>query len=217
LPERDLLTYRSLIFQLLHVGQTAGRFDDEREVWRRLESLEGLAESGNNRNLITNHGLERAPMSERYRLLADPPTGFDWVIRPHREVRARRDNASSHSGAYALHLTFAAPMRSEFREVTQLIAVEPLTAYRLSYFVKTERLPAAPFIELVDAARPELFALRSIVPGGTNDWREVTLNFTTPPGTRGLRLAICSPVLMEFNSANVGELWFDDFKLEKAE
>ncbi len=220
LSSEDPDSYRSLCFQLLTLTQAAGRFQEGREVWRRFVALEGEAapESEEENNLITNPGFERAPLSERYIWLAAPPLGFDWVMRPHAEVRARRSTSHPHTGAYALHLTFATPMRSEFQEITQLIAVEPSQAYRLSYFVKTERLPAtAPYVELTDARQPGLFALRSTVPSGTTDWREMRLEFTLPPSTRGLRLAIRSPQLLELSLTHPGELWFDDFRLERTD
>ncbi len=220
LPDEDPDSYRSLCFQLLKLAQGAGRFQEEREVWRRFVALEGEtgAESEGDGNLITNPGFERAPLSERYIWLAAPPLGFDWVLRPHAEVRARRSNSQSHRGAYALHLTFATPMRSEFQEITQLIAVEPSHAYRLSYFVKTERMPStAPYVELTDAAQPGLFALRSTIPSGTTDWCEMRLEFTLPPSTRGLRLVIRSPQLLELSTTHPGELWLDDFRLERTD
>ena len=219
LPADDPESYRSLAFQLLHVTQTEGRFEDEREVWRRLLDLEGIAadaaEGGG--NLITNPGFERAPLGDRYPLLDSPPTGFDWVVQPHPEVRARRDGSITRGGAAALRLTFAVPMRTIFQEVSQLVAVEPSRRYRLSFWAKTARLPeAAPFVELRDARRPDALSLRAPVPSGTTGWGEVILYFTTPPETRALRLVVRSPQLMEVNSTNVGEVWLDDFRLEQA-
>ena len=218
LPSDEPETYRSLLFQLLDLTQRAGRFDDEREVWRRLLKLEGAGGVNDDGNLMTNPGFEQAPWGEKYPLLSDPPTGFDWTLRPHPEVRARRDGSDHHTGAYALHLTFAASMRSEFHEVSQLISVEPSRSYRLRYFVKTALMPSsAAFIEISDAAQPGRFIRRSVVPGGTSDWQEVALDFTTPAATHALRLTIRSPQLVEFSSSQVGELWLDDFRLEKAE
>jgi len=220
LSNDDPDTYRSLVFQLLSLTQAAGRFEAEREVWQRFVGVEGrdAGETSSHRNLMTNGGFEQSPLGERYPALADPPTGFDWIVRQHAEVRVERDGSQAHTGAYGLHLTFAAAMRSEFREVSQLIAVEPSRRYRLSYFVKTRRMPSiALFIDISDATQPGLFSVRSELPRETSDWREVSLALTTPPAAHALRLTIRSPRLVELNSANLGEVWLDDFRLERAE
>jgi hypothetical protein len=142
----------------------------------------------------------------------DLTDGFDWRLRSHAEVQARRDDLLAHSGRYALRLSFAARMRSEFAHVSQLVAAGPQQIYRLRYFVKTNKLPdPAPFIEITDAQQPGLFSIRSALPTGTNDWREQTLMFTTPADTHGLRLTIRAPQTLATNNA---EVWLDDFKLE---
>jgi hypothetical protein len=150
-------------------------------------------------------------------LLVEPPTGFDWVIRRHTEVRAQRENDERHSGNSALHISFPALMRSEFQDVLQLIPVEAMKTYRLSYFVKTKYISAEtpPLIEISDAMRPGNFALRLPAPGGTNDWREQTMTFTTPADTDGLRLTVRSPQLLTIDRTRIGEVWFDDFNLRK--
>ncbi len=217
LPPGDAHAWRRLTFLLLAYTEGRSRFGDESELWRSLlrrEGLDGaLTESG---NLMTNGGFEQVPVSAQFQRYDGAQAGFDWVFAaPHPQVRARRDDAVAHSGAQSLHLTFNAPMRAEFQGVSQLIAVEPSRQYRLTFQVRTERLPTGgPFIELRDAAQPALFALRAAVPDGTNDWRQVTLSFTTPATTRALRLIVCSPQLTEVSASSPGELWLDDCRLE---
>jgi tetratricopeptide (TPR) repeat protein len=215
-PPEDKVTQRRMAFQLLWRTEAAHRFTDEREIWQSLIRLGEIEANDAEQNLITNGGFERPPVSERFQSLDGAQAGFDWVFAPpHPQVRMRRDSSVAHSGARALALAFNTLMRSEFQGASQLIQVEPARAYQLSYFVKTTRLPdAGPFVELRDAVQPESFTVRATVPGGTSDWREVRLVFTTPPQTRALRLLIRCPVLFEFSSSNQGELWFDDFRLE---
>jgi hypothetical protein len=170
---------------------------------------------------MLNAGFERAPLNERFTELADPPAGFDWIIGRHAEVRVRRTEMEKHGGNYSLHLTLAASMQSEFQNVTQFIPVEPSQSYRLSFFLKTKNISSAPggapLVEIADAMQPAIFALPSIVPAGTSDWSERAIVFTTPAETRGLRLIIRCPQLRAIDLTKIAEVWFDDFKLEKAE
>ncbi len=213
-------SYRELSFQLLRELQAKNRFDQAREVWRKFAESESSATNGDGDNLITNAGFEQIPLSEKYAALIDPPSGFDWIIRRHPEVRAIRSNDLSHSGSHSLHLIFAASMSAEFQDIFQLVAVETLRQYRLSYFLKTKNVSPladeAPFVEITDAANPSGFNLRSVAPSGTLDWHQQSITFTTTENTRGLRLTIRSPQL-KVDRTRIAEIWLDDFKLERIE
>ncbi len=205
----NIQSCRPAIFGLLAATQAAGRFTDARSVWQSFLRAEGRAAELSNDNLLSNASFEHAPIFEDFPDLAD---GFDWRLRPHAEVQARRDDLLAHSGRCALHLSFAARMKSEFEHVSQLVSAGPQQIYRLCYFVKTSRVSdPAPFIEITDAQQLGLFSIRSALPTGTNDWREQTLVFTTPADTRGLRLTIRAPQTLAVNNA---EVWLDDFRLE---
>ena len=213
LPTNDSPAARDLYFRLLADTQAQGRFADEREVWRALLNAVGDRKPDDG-NLLTNSGFEQVPLSERFADYGNARAGFDWVMASHTEVAARRDDAQAHTGRFSLRLAFSAPMRSAFQEVWQLVPVEPARSYRLSFYVKTKNLPAdTPFVEIVEALRPELFALRLPVPSGTVDWRALSLVFTVPPTARALRLVVRAPQLTVFDRARIGEVRFDDFKL----
>ena len=208
-------SYRNLGVQLLRELQSNNRFGEAREVWAKFTAIEGAAVSDSG-NLIFNPGFEQAPLSERFDGLLDPPAGFDWIIRRHPEVRVSRTNEAVHSGAYSVHLNFAATMGSEFQQISQSVGVEPSRQYRLSYFVKTQNISPlpheAPFIEITDAVNPAVFSLRSVVPSGTANWNEQSIAFTTTANTHGIKLAIRSPQV-KVDRTRIAELWLDDFKL----
>lgn len=211
--------YRRLLFQLLPITQNRGRFTEMREVWRSLMSLEGGVLDDSTDNLMINPGFERPPLSDKYPSLAAAPTGFDWTIRHHPEVVARRDGVERRSGSYSLRLSFSSAMSSEFENVSQLVLVEPSQTYRLSYFVKSKQVPSQepPYVEIADAMDAASFNLRSPAPSGTTEWVEQSLVFSAPENTRAVRLTIRSPRLGIVDPLRIGEVWFDDFKLWKLE
>jgi hypothetical protein len=218
LPATDPDSYRSLVAVLMHELQSKNRFGEARDVWRKFSTGEGVPE-GDANNLVANGGFEQTPLREKYAVVIDLSDGMDWVIRRHTEVRATRDNTAVHSSAKSLHLVFAASMASEFAQVSQVIAVKPSGAYRLSYFVKTQNISAlpneAPFIDITDALNPALFTLRSVVRSGTADWHEQSVAFSTPDSTHGLRLTVRAPQLKVVDRTRIAELWLDDFSLNQ--
>lgn len=218
LPAEATPPYRNLVFQLLRALQSKNRFAEARDVWTSWARAEGAPVAATN-NVIANGSFEHKPLGEIYLELADPPSSFDWLIRRHPEVRINRSNDAAHTGAHALHLTFAAAMSGEVPAATQLVAVEPGQPYRLSYFIKMRNVSSlpteTPFIEITDAHNSNSFALRSVVPSGTADWSEQALSFTTLPDTHGLRVTIRCPQIKTIDLARIAEIWLDDFKLEK--
>ncbi len=223
LPAEEVDSYRSAGFDTLRELQSKNRYAEMRVVWEKIAGGSGASASdpGGPANLITNPGFEQRPMSEDYPLLAEFQTGFDWIVRQHPEVRVRRTGSVRRSGDYALHLSFVAPMRSEFEEVSQLVAVEPSRVYRLSFYVKTKNVSTspgqAPLVELTDPQQPSRLAIRLAVTGGTGDWAELRAVFATPAETRGLRLIMRCPQIRIIDPERITEVWFDDFKLNREE
>src|SRR5207237_8011895 len=90
------------------------------------------------------------------------------------------------SGRRSLRILFSASTQVEFHNVSQLVAVEPSTHYRLTYFVRTEELrSAATLIAMAaDASSPDTaLASSAPVPSGTNEWQQVSFEFNTGPKT----------------------------------
>jgi tetratricopeptide (TPR) repeat protein len=206
LPTSAQRERHDILPSLLAAAQASGRFQEARELWRAAILSKGLPD-WTAPNLIYNGGFEREFIPDA--------AGFDWQATSHAEVFLRRDDVQAHTGRYVWRMTFAAQMKSELNGPTQLLVVEPNKAYRLRFFAKTTKVPDnAPFIELTDAERPQLFAVRAPVPTGTQEWREVALTFTTPAETRALRLVIRAPQLTAVNTGHIAEVWLDDFSLE---
>lgn len=215
LPESSGEIARNLHVQLLGALQTAGRFAEEREIWRRLERLMSVSPAA---GPVTNEGFERAPLGEALPALINPGLGFDWILRKHPEVRVNRTRYEKHGGVWSLQLTFPASMSMGFDHASQLIAIEPGRSYRLSFFAKLRNISVeenrAPYVELSDAGDPARLSQRIALPAGEADWRSYSITFTAPAETRGIRVSIRCPQVLLIDPARITEVWFDDFNLE---
>lgn len=224
LSVKDDASYRGLTADLLRKLLAEGRFEEGRKVWDAIEAIENLqtpqaAGNPTSSGLILDGGFERQSPERRLQELAAPPVGFRWIVWPHAEVRNRQTGYEKHSGSYSQYIGFAASMTSAFDNLTQLVAVEPGHFYRLRFFVKTKNIPSdekdAPSVEVVDAIKPERFSVKQVLPAGTNDWKELSLDFTPPAETRGVQIRIRNRQLLYVDLSRITEVWFDDFSLEK--
>jgi cytochrome c-type biogenesis protein CcmH/NrfG len=217
IPHPDSPAQLELIQQLLAATQGAGRYTEAREVWDVLRSISGLpAEAAG--NLIENGGFEREPMVERYEILRGAGLGFDWLIDRHAEVTVRRDDDRPHGGERSLLVGFSMGMTTPFANLSQQVVVEPGRRYSLTFQVRTRNIPAAPpWVEIVDAQRPEALNLNLPLPAGAGDWQTVNLDFVTPPGTCAIRVVLRSPLYRELSGINRVELHLDDFSLVRVD
>jgi hypothetical protein len=217
----DRASYWKLSVELVGGLTRRERYAEAREVWTEIETMAGLPREGDGSNLLRNAGFEQRTLGELNADLAALPDQFDWVLRRHPEAPARRSGYERHGGGNALHLALPASMSAEFNHIAQLAAVTPGVRYRLRYFAKARHVSAdpdrAPFVELADAAQPGRFSLRSVLPGGDSAWQEQEIAFTIPPETRGVHVRIRIPQIVRVDLARVMEVWFDDFRLERAE
>jgi cytochrome c-type biogenesis protein CcmH/NrfG len=210
---------QELITELLRCAEAAGQYDVAGEVWNGLREMAGVADQdGRDNNLIENGGFERIPLSEEYPQLLGSGLGFDWLMPRHAEVAVRRDDERPHTGQRALLVSFEMGMTTPFANLAQVVRVEPGRRYRLSFYVRASNVPSEPpSIEITDAKNPDGITHRLGLPREAGDWQEQTLDFTTLPETRAIRILLRSPVYSdlgrELGSLNRVVLHLDDFSL----
>ena len=211
---------QELITELLRCAEAAGQYDVAGEVWNGLREMAGVADQDgrDDNNLIENGGFERIPLSEEYPQLLGSGLGFDWLMPRHAEVAVRRDDEQPHTGQRALLIGFEMGMTTPFANLAQVVRVEPGRRYRLSFYVRSGNMPSEPpSIEITDAKNPDGITHRLGLPREAGDWQKQTLDFTTLPETRAIRILLRSPVYSdlgrELGSLNRVVLHLDDFSL----
>jgi tetratricopeptide (TPR) repeat protein len=144
---------------------------------------------------------------------------FDWQIGKSDYARIGYDNSEARSGKRSLLFDFLGRDTVKLdNEVKHLVALRPLTVYRLEYYVKTGEFKTdeGPRVVVSDQAGNRI-ARSEPVPPGTNDWNRMAVSFTTPQTSAGDSVALFISVKRQprfsYDGPARGRIWFDDFLL----
>jgi tetratricopeptide (TPR) repeat protein len=192
--------YRQFLFYIDDLIQV-GRAEQGDQAWRQLSEhspeLHAYDQPG---NLVMDGSFAQEILN----------SGFDWRYIPNAFVDATLDSAESHSGGRSLRLVYSAA--NVDAGISQYIAVQPHSRYRLSAWVKSEDLRTAngPMLTLFDAGShmPVAFTQDTI---GTTPWHPIEVELTTGPTTNLLVLSI---VRNPGQTAIRGKFWINDIRLE---
>jgi tetratricopeptide (TPR) repeat protein len=189
----------------------AKRFHDMLAMHTELAAADGTPTNAA-RERFTNGGFESA--------VGAPGTSpFEWQVVPLAGVQMGLDERVRQEGSRSLRLAFNSPDTLTFRNISQLLAVEPQTRYRLEYYVRTEDLKgvATVVVEIVDAAQPDraLAPSQALPVGTTADWQAVALDFTTGAQTQAVTVRVVSVPCTSATCPIFGKVWYDNFNLQR--
>ncbi len=159
---------------------------------------------------MTNHDFEKF-------IGVPEETLFGWrVYRADGRIDVLADSLVKHNGNRSLRVTFKGYVKPELYNVVQMVAVEPLAKYRLTWWARTENLRSGgpPFLQVVNANDDTQIVAGPPYDTGTQEWTERTLEFTAPENCRGISIRTTRIVCGEECPIN-GILWYDDFVLTK--
>ncbi len=141
---------------------------------------------------------------------------FDWKISTVEKMNVKLDPYQKHDGRRSLKVTFSGFSAPQLSNIFQIVTVEPGKNYRLSFWLKTEELKSAgtPVVEILDSKESRLVAASKPFPTGTNDWQEITIDFTAPETAEAVFVRTARAYCGE-NCPIIGSFWYDDFKLER--
>jgi tetratricopeptide (TPR) repeat protein len=156
---------------------------------------------------VTNGGFETAVK----------PTGsgpFEWTIAPGLQPQIVLSSAQKRGGNNSLLIIFNSTDGKAFRNVSQLVAVQPNASYELEIFYRADLKTTAAFKwEILDAADSRRIAVSDAI-ANTSEWVPLHLKFRTS-STDGMILR-----LIRENCGQVcpvtGSVLFDDITLRSA-
>jgi tetratricopeptide (TPR) repeat protein len=146
-----------------------------------------------------------------------PGAVFGWQVQSASQAQIGIDPGIGHTGGRSLRILFQVRAHIDAINVSQLIPVQPNTAYDFECYVRTDKLVSAatPVVLIAEAATQTSLATSDPAPTGNNDWQRINLSFKTGAKSEAIRIRISrsscvdSPVCPIF-----GTVWYDDFDLK---
>ena len=225
------------------VGVLAGRarFDDALAVWATLSpderrahpsagetlarALYGRGQYRRARQVISEAGAEGLAEGQLSNRGFESDIGqagrglFEWEVVQIPGAQVAVDARTAREGQRALRVVFNASGQVDFRNVSQVVAVEPGARHRLSFWVKTDGLKSAamPAVLVSEAATPDApLAASPPAPTGTADWQQVSFEFAAGPRTEAFVVRLARGACPDGVCPIFGKIWYDDFHLERA-
>lgn len=141
---------------------------------------------------------------------------FGWKVGKIEKVSVKIDPTRRHTGERSLRITFNGFAVPQLYEITQAIVTESGKKYSLSFWLKTDNLKSAgpPLLEIVNIKTNMVIAATKPFPVGTNDWQEITLEFTAPEDAEGVYVRTARAFCGD-GCPIIGTIWYDDFELKE--
>ena len=228
--------------QLANYLVSIGAFDEAIKIWSALDPKEqksqhdlaeqleqSLIEKKQFRGaLVVMHGIapdpDKQPLPEKIwnggfedDRLSPSAKLFGWSInsRPQIEIEVVK---LGHTGDRSLRMQFKAPNRRDPIQASQMVVVEPATAYRLECFARTQDINSAGtvVITVTDAVDNSTLATSSPLPNGNTDWQRITVDFKTKPKNEAIVIGFARADCGGAELCPIfGNVWYDDFRLER--
>ncbi len=146
--------------------------------------------------------------------------GFDWRFTANSKGKwaIRRTLFGAFSGTYCLKIMFEGTENISFGHLYQIVPVNPMTDYRLTYRWQSRDLTTdqGPFVDIYGYDCTGFYRNGPMMLG-TNEWREQTIKFTVPEDCHAVVVRLHRRSSQRFDNKIGGTLWLDDFKLEKTD
>jgi hypothetical protein len=173
----------------------------------RREWIKYRATEDESSGLVSNGGFEEDIFNG----------GFGWRLRRIEGVDIKTDNRVFFRGKRSLRVEFDGRHNLDFSHVFQITPLEPRTRYILSANIMTEKITTTngifmQFYGINDCK----FSRKTEVLTGTNAWKELTIELSTPPDCDAGAVRFRREKSEKFNNLIGGSAWIDGVRLEKS-
>ncbi len=143
------------------------------------------------------------------------PTGagvFDWQLGDALQPQVGFDDVQKSGGNRSLIFVFNSADGRDFRNLSQMVVIQPNKKYELSFFYNSELKTAATFQwQVVDAANNILAETEALAEKA--DWTKVTLPFSSPADAEAVTIRLARVKCPQGICPISGKIRFDDFQL----
>jgi len=143
---------------------------------------------------------------------------FGWQIEQGIQPVVVVDASQRRSGTRSLLMLYSSTGGFDFRNISQIVIVEPNARYRLECFYKTLELKAVGPVklEVIDAIGANgLIGSSDPIPDGTREWQPLQLEFNTSEKTEAVTVRFSRVPCADNNCPIFGRIWYDDFSLQR--
>ena len=185
------LKYVHFLIAKKHIPEAA-------KIWRAHTGLDGIANAGFEHE-ITHRGFD-------WRYIGDGKG--NWSI--------RHTFSEALAGTHSLKIMFAGKENLSFTHLYQIVPVDPLTPYRLTYNWRSKDITTdqGPFVEIYGYDQKGVY-VKGPMMLGTHEWQEQAVDFLVPENCHAVVVRLRRVPSKRFDSKLAGTLWLDDFRLEK--
>jgi tetratricopeptide (TPR) repeat protein len=139
---------------------------------------------------------------------------FDWQLTDASQPVIAVDNRQKHDGNLSLAIVYNSADGKDFRQISQMIAVESGKKYRFLSFAKGElRASSTLRWEILDAADSKILGATNPVSPNT-DWQKLDVDFTTNSSTEAILVRLARVSCGSSVCPISGKVWFDNFSLQ---
>ena len=185
------LKYVNFLIGTKHVPRAA-------EIWRASAGFDAMANAGFEHK-ITHLGFD-------WRYIGDKKG--KWSI--------HRTFSDAWAGTYSLKIMFAGKENLSFGHLYQIVPVDPLTKYRLTFNWRSKDISTdqGPFVDIYGYDLKGMYVKGPMILG-THEWQEQAVDFFVPENCHAVVIRLRRLPSKRFDSKIAGTLWLDDFSLEK--
>ena len=190
---------RDICLEYIHFLIGKNRVRKAAEIWRSCTGTEGL----------TNAGFEEEITG----------LGFNWRCTANRKNKwtIRRSMSGAFKGTHSLKIIFEGKENISFVHLYQIVPVDPLKTYRLTYDWKSKDISTdqGPFIDIYGYDCKGLYFKGPMI-FGTNGWKEQHIEFTVSENCNAVVIRLHRAASRRFDNKIAGTLWLDNFELEES-
>jgi len=155
---------------------------------------------------IFNGGFEAEVKREK-------ATVFDWQIADGAQPQIGFDDNQKVGGTRSLVIIFNSSDGKDFRQVSQIIAVEAVRKYGFSLSYKSElKTYGTLHWEIVDDSNGEVLAITNPISPNA-DWTNLKTEFVTAANTQAVTVRLVRESCKSIICPITGKVWFDDFSI----
>lgn len=138
---------------------------------------------------------------------------FDWQIADGIQPQIGYDDAQKVGGNRSLVIVFNSSNGKDFRQASQIVAVEAARKYAFEFFYKSELKTSATLRwEIVNVADDKILATTNPI-ANASDWTRLRTEFTTAANTEAVLIRLVRESCKSIICPITGKVWFDNFSI----